>query len=395
MGKPKNIELYISFKGCPTLKMALCWVAFFCKKATLVRTSQEISRASFLFKPTFYRRSKTQKPLPMVWAWMLWSSTALETRTELWFGHGCSGRRMLLEHERNYGLGMDALVAVCSWNTNGLLVWNTNGVVVWAWMPYGIMVWGLDALGTELWFEVWMLWTPYALGTRTESWFGHGCSGRRMLLEHEQNHGLGMDALVAVCSWNTNGIMVWAWMLWSPYALGTRTELWFGHGCSGRRMRLEHERNYGLGMDALVIDCTWNMNRIMVWAWMLWSSYALGTRTKFWFWHGCSGRRMRLEHERNYGLGMDALVALCSWNTNGIMVWAWMLWSSTALGTRTELWFGHGCSGRRMLLEHERNFGFGMDALVAVCAWNTNGIMVRAWMLRFPSVQHEECPGYS
>ena len=23
--------------------------------------------------------------------------------------------------------------------------------------------------------------------------------------------------------------MVWAWMLWSPYALGTRTELWFGH----------------------------------------------------------------------------------------------------------------------------------------------------------------------
>ena len=25
---------------------------------------------------------------------------------------------MLLEHERYYGLGMDALVIVCSWNTN-------------------------------------------------------------------------------------------------------------------------------------------------------------------------------------------------------------------------------------------------------------------------------------
>ena len=47
-----------------------------------------------------------------------------------------------------------------------------------------------------------MLWSPYALETQTELWFG----------------------------------MVWAWMLWSPYALGTRTELWFGHGCSGHPM---------------------------------------------------------------------------------------------------------------------------------------------------------------
>ena len=67
-------------------------------------------------------------------------------------------------------------------------------------------------------------------------WFGHECSGHRKLLEHERNYGLGMDALVTVCSWNTNGIMFWAWMLWLPYALGTRTELWFGHGCSGHRM---------------------------------------------------------------------------------------------------------------------------------------------------------------
>ena len=43
--------------------------------------------------------------------------------------------------------------------------------------------------------------------------FGLGCSCDRMLLEHERYHGLGMDALRPVCSWNTNAIMVWAWML--------------------------------------------------------------------------------------------------------------------------------------------------------------------------------------
>ena len=128
--------------------------------------------------------------------------------------------------------------------------------------------------------------------------------------------------------------------------------------CSGHRMLLEHERNYGLSMGALVTVCSWN------------------TKTELWFGHGCSGHRMLLEHERNYGLSMDALVTVCSWNTNGLMVLAWMLWSPYALGTRTELWFGHGCSGHRMLLEHERNYGLSMDALVTVCSWNTNGIMV-------------------
>ena len=38
----------------------------------------------------------------------------LETGVLAWFGHGCSGSRMLLKHERYYGLGMDALVTVCS-----------------------------------------------------------------------------------------------------------------------------------------------------------------------------------------------------------------------------------------------------------------------------------------
>ena len=160
-----------------------------------------------------------------------------------------------------------------------------------------------------------------------------------MLWEHERDYGLGMDALVIVCSGNTNGIMVWAWMLWSAYALGTRTRLWFGHiRCSGHRMLWEHERDYGLGMDALVSVCSRNTNGIMVWAWMLWSAYVLGTRTGLWFGHGCSGQRMLWEHERDYGLGMSALVSVCSGNTNEIMVWAWMLWSAYALGTRTALW---------------------------------------------------------
>ena len=60
-------------------------------------------------------------------------------------------------------------------------------------------------------------------------------------------------------------------------------------GCSGDYMLLDTERNYGLGMDALVIACPWNTNRIMAWAWMLRGP-------------------------------------VCSWNTNRIMARAWMLW---------------------------------------------------------------------
>ena len=79
-----------------------------------------------------------------------------------------------------------------------------------------------------------------------------------------------MDALVTVCSRNTNIIMVWAWTLWYSYALGTRTFLWFGHGCLGDRLLQEHERYYGLGMDAFVIVYSSNTNIIMVSSWMLW-----------------------------------------------------------------------------------------------------------------------------
>ena len=168
-----------------------------------------------------------------------------------------------------------------------------------------------------------------------------------------------MDAVVTVGVWNANGIMVralvWAWMLWSSHALGTQTELWFGHQCCGHRGRLERERNYGLsiglGMDALVIACSRTTNGIMVWASMLWSPWAFGKRTGLWFEHwfgnGCSSHGGLLQNERNCGLGMDALVIVCSRNTNGIMVWAWMLWSPYALGARKESWLGHGCFSHR------------------------------------------------
>ena len=54
-----------------------------------------------------------------------------------------------------------------------------------------------------------------------------------MLSKHERYYGLGMDALVTVCSRNTNAIMVWAWLL------------------RGDRMLLEQELYHGLGVDAL------------------------------------------------------------------------------------------------------------------------------------------------
>ena len=148
-----------------------------------------------------------------------------------------------------------------------------------------------------------------------------------------------MCVVATVCSWNTNVIIVWAWMLWQPYALGTRTLSWFGQGCSGNPMLLEHERYYALGMGAVATVCS-------------------GTRTLSCFGHGCSGNPMLLEHERYHGLGMDAL------------------WQPYALGTRTLSWFGHGRSGNRNLLEHERYHGLGMDALATVCSWNTNVILV-------------------
>ena len=126
------------------------------------------------------------------------------------------------------------------------------------------------------------------VSVRTLLWFGQACFGQRMLWEHEC-YGLAC-------------------------ALRTRTLLWFGHGCFGQGMLRELECHYGLGMNVLVSVCPGNTNLI-------------------WFEHGCFGQRMLWAHERYYGLGMDALVSVCSGNTNVIMVWAWMLWSAYALGT--------------------------------------------------------------
>ena len=106
-------------------------------------------------------------------------------------------------------------------------------------------------------------------------------------------------------------------------------------------MPSKHDRYYGLGMDALVIVCSRNTNAI-------------------------------------YGLGMDALVIVCSRNTNVIMFRAWMLYSyiSYALKTRPLLWFGHGCSSYRILSKSERYHGLGMDAVASVGSPNTYDIMV-------------------
>ena len=134
-----------------------------------------------------------------------------------------------------------------------------------------------------------------------------------------------------VCSWNLNGIMVWAWMLADP-------------GCSG------------------------NTNITMAWAWMLWYSHAL-------------------EHGRYYALGMDVLVRGCSWNTNVMMLWARMLWSPYALGTRTLLCFGHGCTGNRMHSEHKCHYGLGMVALVIGC----NGILCRGRQCRSGQQKESKC----
>ena len=146
-----------------------------------------------------------------------------------------------------------------------------------------------------------------------------------MLLGHERNYDLGMDALLIARIQKLNGIMSWAWMLVRPYALGTRTELGVGHGCSGDQMLLGHEQNYDLGMDALLIARIQKLNGSRSWAWMLGRPYAFGTRTELEVGHGCSAGRTHSETEWNEELGMDARATVCSWDTNGIMIWAWML----------------------------------------------------------------------
>ena len=145
--------------------------------------------------------------------------------------------------------------------------------------------------------------------TRPLLWFWHGCSQARMhsntngsiawprvlssssALQHERYDGLCMDALVAVCSWNTNVIMVWTWMLPTLVHSNTIQSLsaleharYDGSGMmlSSSSAPAEHEPYYGLGMDALIIECT-------------------RTRTLLWFGHGCFGKRMLLETRQDCG----------------------------------------------------------------------------------------------
>ena len=56
-----------------------------------------------------------------------------------------------------------------------------------------------------------------------------GCSSYRMLLERERHSGLGMDAWLIGCSWNTNTIMDWAWIPWETVHKGVGQ-----HGCSAK-----------------------------------------------------------------------------------------------------------------------------------------------------------------
>ena len=85
----------------------------------------------------------------------------------------------------------------------------------------------------------------YAFETRTFLWSGHGTTGYRMLLEHERYQGLGMDALLLAL---------------------TRTNLRFGHGCAASRMLLERTRTD-----------LWSGHRCAGYR----LSYALGTGTLF------------------------------------------------------------------------------------------------------------------
>ena len=124
------------------------------------------------------------------------------TRTLLWFGHGCSSYRVLSKHERYYGLGMDAPGTVCSRNMNVIMVWawmlklscalETRTLL---WFGHGCSSYRKLSNTNVIMVWAWMLQLPCALETRTLLWFGHGCSSYRVLSKHERYYGFGI-----VCS---------------------------------------------------------------------------------------------------------------------------------------------------------------------------------------------------
>ena len=132
--------------------------------------------------------------------------------------------------------------------------------------------------------------SPYVLQRQRLFWFGRGRASHCICAEHKLYHGLGMDALGKVCTWNTNVIMDRAWMHWSPYVRATRSFNWLGSECN--------------------------------------------TQTLFWFRHGCTGHCEHLERKHFSGHGP-----------------AWMLTAYTLNTNVTVLWSGHGCAGQRVLLK--------------------------------------------
>ena len=77
---------------------------------------------------------------------------------------------------------------------------------------------------------------------------------------------------------------------------------------SGMPLSFASERMHGRILASLFEEGSLLLRDvILVCAWMMWF-------------------RMFLEYERDSGLGMDALVTICSWNPNIIMGWAWMHW---------------------------------------------------------------------
>ena len=64
---------------------------------------------------------------------------------------------------------------------------------------------------------------------------------------------------------------------------------------------------------------------------------------------------MLLEHERNYDFGMDALVTVCSRNTNGIMILAWMLWMDALVTDSSKQLEGAGRRRWPHIMEPERS----------------------------------------
>ena len=48
------------------------------------------------------------------------------------FGYGCPGTCYDLEHACHDGLGVGALVAICTWNANIFMVWEREQYAAWS-----------------------------------------------------------------------------------------------------------------------------------------------------------------------------------------------------------------------------------------------------------------------